>query len=119
VPKPGGATGLYDTALAAYKEVQDTWQAGRVNSVLLFTDGKNENKDGLTRAQLVSQLTKIKDPRRPVRLVVIGIGNEVDRAELQAITNASSAGGVFVAEDPAKISQIFLEAIAGRSGANG
>ena len=119
VPKPGGATGLFDTALAAYKEVQDTWQAGRVNSVLLFTDGKNENKDGLTRAQLVSQLTKLKDPRKPVRLVVIGIGNEVDRNELQAITNASSAGGVFIAEDPAKISQIFLEAIATRSGAGG
>jgi Ca-activated chloride channel family protein len=119
VPKPDGATGLYDTALAAYKSVQDSWQGGRINSVILFTDGKNENKDGITRTQLVSQLTKLKDPRRPVRMVIIGIGDEVDRNELEAITNATSAGGVFIAEDPAKISQIFLEAIATRSGAAG
>jgi Ca-activated chloride channel homolog len=30
----------------------------------------------------------------------------------------TSAGGVFIAEDPAKIGDIFLEAIATRSGAN-
>jgi hypothetical protein len=117
IPKRGGNTGLYDTALAAYQNVQDSWEPGKVNSVILFTDGKNENKDGLTRAQLIERLKGIKDPRRPVRMVIIGIGSEVDRGELQAITNATSAGGVFIAEDPAKMGQIFLEAIATRSGA--
>jgi hypothetical protein len=117
IPKKDGDTGLYDTALAAYKEVQSTWQAGRVNSVLLFTDGQNDNKDGITREQLVTSLRKLRDPKRPVRMVIIGIGNEVDRNELQAIVGATSSGGVFVAQDPATISQIFLEAIATRSGA--
>jgi Ca-activated chloride channel homolog len=116
-PKSDGDTGLYDTALAAYKEVQDTWQAGRVNSVLLFTDGKNENPDGITRDQLVADLKKTADPKRPVRMVIIGIGNEIDVNELQAIAAATSAGGVFVAPDPAKIADIFLEAISSRSGA--
>jgi Ca-activated chloride channel family protein len=117
IPKKNGDTGLYDTALAAYREVQSTWQAGRVNSVLLFTDGKNDNKDGITRDQLVTSLRKLRDPKRPVRMVIIGIGNEVDRNELQAIVGATSSGGVFIAEDPAKISEIFLEAIATRTGA--
>jgi hypothetical protein len=66
---------------------------------------------------LVAGLRKLRDPKRPVRMVIIGIGNEVDRAELQAIAAATSSGGVFIAEDPAKISEIFLEAIATRSGA--
>jgi Ca-activated chloride channel family protein len=114
VPKKGGATGLYDTALAAYKNVQDTWEAGRVNSVLLFTDGKNEDQSGLTQQQLVAELTKLKDPKRPVRMIVIGIGNEVDRGELEAIT-AATGGGVFTAEDPAKIGEIFLQAISSRT----
>jgi hypothetical protein len=65
----------------------------------------------------VSQLKKLNDPKRPVRMIIIGIGNEVDRNELEAITDATSAGGVFVAPDPAKIGEIFLEAIATRSGA--
>jgi hypothetical protein len=117
VPKKNGDTGLYDTALAAYKTVQDSWEPGRVNSVLLFTDGKNENKDGISRDNLLSQLKKLQDPKRPVRMVIIGIGNEVDRNELEAITNATSAGGVFIAPDPAKIADIFLQAIAQRTGA--
>jgi Ca-activated chloride channel homolog len=115
-PKKNGNTGLYDTALAAYKEVQSVWQDGRVNSVILFTDGKNENKDGISRSKLISELKKANDPKRPVRMVIIGIGDEVDRNELEDIAAATSAGGVYIAEDPAKISEIFLEAIASRSG---
>ena len=118
VPKEGGATGLYDTALASYKRVQDDWEDGKINSVILFTDGVNENKDGISRQKLVSELKKLNDPKRPVRMVIIGIGDEVDQNELQAITDATSAGGVFIAEDPAKISQIFLQAISSRSGAS-
>lgn len=118
VPKPEGATGLYDTALAAYKELQEEWQPGRINSVILFTDGKNENKAGLTIQELVGSLKKLNDPRRPIRMVIIGIGDEVDRGELEQITNATSAGGVFIAEDPAKIGEIFLQAISSRSGAS-
>ena len=118
VPKKGGATGLYDTALAAYKHVQSVWQEGRVNSVILFTDGKNENKAGITLTELITQLKKASDPKRPVRMVIIGIGDEVDRSELEKIAAATSAGGVFIAQDPAKISDIFLEAISSRSGAN-
>ena len=116
-PKVGGQTGLYDTALAAYRNVQDSWQAGRVNSVLLFTDGANKNPDGISRPTLISELKKLADPKRPVRLVFIGIGNEVDRAELEAIAKATRDGGVFVAPDPAKIADILLEAISSRSGA--
>jgi hypothetical protein len=118
VPKPNGATGLYDTLLAAYQNVQNTWQAGKINSVILFTDGQNENDDGITQAKLVSELKRLNDPKRPVRVVIIGIGNEVNRTELETIVKPTAAGGVFIAEDPAKISSIFLEAIASRSGAN-
>ena len=51
-------------------------------------------------------------------MVIIGIGNEVDRAELKAITDATG-GGVFITEDPAKIGDIFLQAISSRTGAAG
>lgn len=117
VPKRGGATGLYDTLLAAYKNVQETWQGGRINSVILFTDGVNEDSDGISRAGLIDQLGKLKDDKRPVRVVIIGIGSEVDRGELEAIA-APTGGGVFTVEDPARMGEIFLEAISTRSGAS-
>ncbi|HEX5199318.1 MAG TPA: VWA domain-containing protein [Actinoplanes sp.] len=117
VPKAGGDTGLYDTALAAYERVQKGWQPGVSNSVVIYTDGENDNPGGLTIGQLVEKMAKLRDPNRPVRMIIIGMGTAIDRAELEAITKAAGSGGVFIATDPAKIGEIFLEAIASRKGA--
>ncbi len=118
VPKVNGATGLYDTVLAAYLTVQEGWEASRVNSVVILTDGKNEDNDGITQAKLLSELKRRADPERPVQVIIIGIGGDVSRAELESITKATG-GGVFVTEDPAKIGDIFLQAIALRSAGTG
>ncbi|ASW57933.1 VWA domain-containing protein [Plantactinospora sp. KBS50] len=106
-----GDTGLYDTTLAAYKTVQEGWQAGRVNSVVLFTDGKNENPGGISQQRLLSELKKAADPERPIQMVILGIGKDVNQDELKAIVKVTG-GGVFVTEDPSKIGDIFLKAIA-------
>lgn len=110
-PKVNGSTGLYDTVLAAYKTVQDGWEPGRVNSVVMLTDGENEDPNGITQAKLLADLKAAADPERPIQMVIIGIGNGVNRGELDAITKVTG-GGVFVTEDPAKIGDIFLQAIA-------
>ncbi|MFB9239263.1 VWA domain-containing protein [Plantactinospora siamensis] len=108
-----GDTGLYDTTLAAYKTVQEGWQPGRVNSVVLFTDGKNENPGGITQSRLLAELKRIRDPERPIQLIMIGIGDEVNQAELASIVKVS--GGLsFVTKDPSKIGDIFLKAVAAR-----
>ncbi len=109
-PKKDGNTGLYDTMLAAYKTVQQGWDPSRVNSVIIMTDGKNEDQQGLTLDQLVDELKKAMDPARPVVVIAIGLGNGVSESELQRITN-TTGGGTFVAPDPSKMSDIFLKAI--------
>jgi Ca-activated chloride channel family protein len=114
-PIPNGNTGLYDTVLAAYKTVQAGWDPSRVNSVVIMTDGQNDNPGGLTMDGLLAAINKAKDPSKPIEVIAIGIGNQVDKAELQKITNATG-GGVFLAPDPSNIGQIFLEAIALRPG---
>jgi hypothetical protein len=116
-PKDGGDTGLFDTALAAYAAVKKDWKPGVSNSVVIYTDGKNDNPSGLKIEELVAKMTKLRDPGKPVRMIIIGMGTAIDRAELEAIVKASGSGGVFVATDPAKIGEIFLEAIASRRGA--
>ncbi len=112
-----GDTGLYDTVLAAYKQVQANWDPTKVNSIVLMTDGQNDNPGGLTLDQLIQQLKKIVDPQRKVEVIAIGIG-EASQAELTQITNVTS-GQVFFASDPSKINQIFLQAIALRPGSGG
>jgi Ca-activated chloride channel homolog len=115
VPIPHGNTGLYDTVLAAYKTVQKGWDPSRVNSIVIMTDGQNDNPGGLTLPQLLTAIAKAKDPAKPIEVIALGIGNQVDKGELQKITNATG-GGVFIATDPSKIGDIFLQAIALRPG---
>ncbi len=106
-----GDTGLYDTMLAAYKKVQEDWEPGKVNSIVLFTDGKNEDANGISQKELLAQLKKLRDPEQPIQVIIIGIGNDVSKAELEPIT-AITGGRPFITVDPTKIGEIFLQAIA-------
>ncbi|MFR9775185.1 substrate-binding domain-containing protein [Micromonospora sp. MS34] len=106
-----GNTGLYDTLLAAYKEVQQDWEPGKVNSVVLFTDGENDDDNGISQKKLIEQLKKLRDPEQPVQVIIIGIGKDVSKAELDPITEVTG-GRTFVTIDPTKIGEIFLQAIA-------
>jgi hypothetical protein len=115
-PKNLGATGLYDTVLAAYKTVQNGWDPSRVNSIVLMTDGKQEDPSSkLTLDGLVAQLKSIMDPNRPIQVIALGIGPGVSEAELNQITS-TTGGGTFLVPDPAKIGETFLKGIALRSG---
>jgi hypothetical protein len=114
-PNPKGDTGLYDTILAAYQEVKKDWDPGRVNSVVMMTDGDNDDPGGgVSHEQLLAQLKDLADPKKPIQLIIIGVGPSVNAAPLEQITK-TTGGGVFIAEDPAKIGEIFLKAISLRS----
>jgi Ca-activated chloride channel family protein len=113
-PNKDGNTALYDTTLAAYRAVQSGWDPSRVNSVVIMTDGKNDDETGLSLDQLVDELRKAMDPARPIEIIAIGIGNDINEAELKRITD-TTGGGTFTASDPAKIADVFLKAIALRT----
>jgi Ca-activated chloride channel homolog len=113
-PKQTGDTGLYDTLLAAYQTVQHDWDPGRVNSIVMMTDGDNDDANGISHADLLAKLKQIADPKRPIQVIIIGIGPSVNAVPLEQITK-TTGGGVFVAKDPAKIGEIFLQAISLRT----
>ena len=111
---PGGGTGLYDTALAATRRVRAGWEPGRVNSVVLLTDGKNDDDHGIGLAELLVRLHAENDPRRPVPLITIAYGAQSPVDELSAMS-AATGGATYVAKDPRQVSQVFLEAIQQRA----
>jgi len=112
----GGDAGLYRTILDGYREVQDGWQSGRVNSVLLLTDGADagQNDGDIALDDLLGELAEAKSKDRPVQVIVVGVGDAVDRSPLERITQ-QTGGGVFIAEDPAQIGAVFLEALSLRT----
>jgi hypothetical protein len=107
---PNGATGLYDSTLAAYQSARQNFEPGRINTVIVLTDGRNEDGNGISREVLLTELGKLQDPRRPIRIVGIGIGPDIDVGELQAIAGATG-GQAFTTPDPTKIDAIFYAAL--------
>jgi hypothetical protein len=107
---PNGATGLYDSTLAAYQSARQNFEPGRINTVIVLTDGRNEDGNSISREVLLAELAKLQDPRRPVRIIGIGIGPDIDVGELQAIAGATG-GQAFTTPDPTKIGDIFYAAL--------
>ncbi|MFW0795771.1 substrate-binding domain-containing protein [Gordonia sp. CPCC 205515] len=109
----GGGTGLYDTTLAAFKEVQKNYDPNYSNSVIIMTDGQNEDPNSLTLQQLLATLKRLEDPARPVLVLTIGISDDADTEALKAIA-AATGGTTYVAKTPADIQTVFVDAIQAR-----
>jgi hypothetical protein len=107
---PNGSTGLYDSTLAAYQSARQNFEPGRINVVIVMTDGRNDDDNSISRETLLAELGKLQDPRRPILIVGIGIGPDIDVGELNAIAGATG-GQAFTTPDPTQIGQIFYAAL--------
>ncbi|MGZ4719090.1 substrate-binding and VWA domain-containing protein [Oryzihumus sp.] len=110
----GGNTGLYDTILAAYERVKQDWDPSRINSVVLLTDGQNDDTQGLNLDQLMARLKAEADPTKPVPVITIGMGPGVDASVLDQISRATG-GKSYLAQKPDDIRKVFVEALLQRS----
>ncbi len=108
--KVGGGTGLYDTIRAGYRVMSDGYQAGRINVLVVMTDGKNDDPGSISRDQLVKTLKSEFDPKKPVAVLIVAFGPAVDAAEVQPIA-AATHGQSYVTRDPRTITQVLLQAI--------
>ncbi|WOX25615.1 substrate-binding domain-containing protein [Streptomyces solicathayae] len=109
-PVPGGATGLYDTTLAAWQEAQKGYVPGKFNAVVILTDGSNQDQASIGRAALISRLQALADPQRPVPLIAIAVGPDADRDDIHEIARTTGGAGYQVS-DPAEIQVVILKAI--------
>ncbi|HWD80794.1 MAG TPA: substrate-binding domain-containing protein [Kribbella sp.] len=112
-PIVGGGTGLYDTAIAAMQAVRKQYKSNAVNTILLFTDGKNDDPGSPTLAQTVQALQAQQDPARPVRIIALGIGPDTNADELSALAQATG-GQAYVAKNPTDLKSVFIDALQNR-----
>ncbi|MGH8773830.1 MAG: substrate-binding domain-containing protein [Jiangellaceae bacterium] len=109
-----GGTALYDTVLAAFRTVRSIYDPEKINSVVLLTDGRNEDDpDGIDLETLLTTLRVEVDPARPIPVIMIGM---TDQADMSALTRISEATGAraYQAVDPRDIQQVFLDAMVER-----
>ncbi|MEO6082070.1 MAG: VWA domain-containing protein, partial [Umezawaea sp.] len=109
----GGGKAVNDTVLDAFRTVQSSYQPGKFNEVVVFTDGRTDSKSSISTAALVEALKREADPARPVPIFTIGLGQEADMQTLRQISEASG-GEAYQAARPQDIRNVLLEAIGHR-----
>ena len=109
---PDGGTALNSTVMSAYQQAQANWDPERVNMVLIFTDGRDEDAPGtLDLPTLLTQIQATADPNRPVALVMFGYGEADTAAMTQIVTANGEHGGVYPIADSRQIAGAFATAI--------
>jgi Ca-activated chloride channel family protein len=105
-------TPLYDAVLAAYEEMSARAEPGRINAIVLLSDGEDTDSkislDSLV-ARLSSDVAEGGDDA-PVRIFPIAYGESADLDSLKRIADATG-GQVFDASDPERIDLIFASVI--------
>ncbi|MCZ2858417.1 substrate-binding domain-containing protein [Blastococcus sp. VKM Ac-2987] len=107
---PGG-TGLYDTTLAAVRAAREDYDPTAVNSVLIVTDGANEDDDaGLGLEELLGTLSAEADPDRPVKVIGVALGPDADVSVLEEIADVTG-GAAYSAVDETDLQTVLFDAL--------
>ncbi|MET4157619.1 VWA domain-containing protein [Agromyces sp. PvR057] len=110
----GGATGLYDSVLAAVGRVREGYDPEKVNAVLLITDGRNEDENGIDLDGLLAELAKGEEGTQPVPVILIGFGPDTDLDAMQKIAKVTK-GGAYSASKPEDLGTVLVDALSQRS----
>ncbi|GAB3877833.1 substrate-binding domain-containing protein [Terrabacter terrigena] len=106
----GGGTGLYDTIWAAYQKAKTQYDPERVNAVVILTDGRNEDPNGISLEQLKANLRAANDPDKPIAITTIGIGPDVDPNALSQISKMTFSD-FYAAPSPADMTTVLARAL--------
>jgi hypothetical protein len=110
-PEVGGGTGLYDTTLAAFRSASDSYAYGRLNAVLVITDGQNDDPGSISLTGLLDDLRREYDGVRPVRIITIAYGADADVSVLGRIADVTG-GATYRTVDAGDVGPLFAKALA-------
>lgn len=101
---------LFVTVRDAYRMMTETHSPEVANRLIIFTDGRNTTGDIKSLEQLNRELDKIAVVTKPIKVTLIGIGHEVDMAELKEIARMVDGLATQIV-DPGQIRSVFLNAL--------
>jgi Ca-activated chloride channel homolog len=107
--EPVGQTQLYATTRAAVDYVRDNYDSGRINAVILLSDGKQDPEAPEELEPLLADLSA-GSIEKPVRVFTIAYGGEADALTLEKISDATRAQA-FTAADVTALRDIMLDVL--------
>ncbi len=105
----GGGTGLYNTIAAAYRAVLGRPGEGRIDAVVVLTDGRNDVAGGLGKSDLID-LVGAGVGGRTARIITIAYGPDADEETLAEIAEASR-GAAYVAPTAEDLAKVYASAL--------
>lgn len=126
-PRPlSSSRAAFDAALAGLKPVSQTplylavkefgtWMArdadpGKINAIVLLSDGINDTSDNTTLKQALDALTATRTAGTPIMVFTLAYSDAADTAVLQKISQVSGAQ-YYDATDPTKIGAVLQDLI--------
>jgi Ca-activated chloride channel family protein len=103
--KPISDTGLYLSTATAFQQVKSHLEAGAINSVVLLTDGKEDNPHGGSHISL-NQLLGQLDADSGVRVFTVAFGKNADSGVLKQIAAKTDAAS-YDASDASALGKVF------------
>jgi uncharacterized protein YegL len=89
---------------------REAYDPNEVSSVVLVTDGRNEDDAGIALPALLQQLRAEADPARPVKVIAIGLGPDADMDALRQIAD-TTGGASYQALHPEDLQSVLFDAI--------
>lgn len=107
-PSPTDICPLYQSIVAGYKELLNGYNPQLRNTMVVFTDGQDSS--GVELRAVQKQLELLADVTRPIRVVLLGIGPDIDMEQLRGIAE-TTGGAAFQVSSPEEMQSIFLQAL--------
>jgi hypothetical protein len=104
---------MNDTILAAYRELKRTWRPDKFNAMLIMASTGDNAPGDRSTAELLDAIRKEANPERPVQIIFVAFGTDIDTAPFERIAQATG-GGVYATRDPNQIINVFMDSIARR-----
>ena len=104
-------TPLYDSILEGYKYMSDIAEPGRINAIVILSDG-DDTDSSMSLSSLLVELSTSSESQSdaPVRVFTIAYGEGANTEALTAIAEATG-GQMFDASDPTSIDKVFASVI--------
>ena len=112
--KTSGGAGLYDSILAAYPETQRKYSPYYSNSLVVFTDGPNDDKNSISLQELKRELRALYNPERPVRIILLGLTDSADMESLEEIASTAELSGAFQVLKPEDVLVVLASTLLSR-----
>ncbi|HET7802533.1 MAG TPA: hypothetical protein VFL38_19075, partial [Humibacillus xanthopallidus] len=93
-----------------YQTAMKNYDPDRVNAVVVMTDGRNDDPNGISLEQLKANLRGASDPTKPIAITTIGIGPDVDPKALTAISRMTYSD-FYSAPSPGDMTTVLARAL--------